>query len=178
MSDRWNLEGWGGSSGASLSYRRVAARVIDLSITGVLALLLASLVGLIVTRREPELWGLATFIVYPVLWTVLEFVSDTVGIGLVGCTLGKKLQGIRIVCVEHGGPPGWKRAFIRARTQLLVFAAVVWIPFLLVKIFWPIAFVASWLAWIGSHLWLLSSIRRPDGRGGPDLNANTEVILT
>ena len=177
VSDMWNLGGWGGASRASLKQRRVAARVIDLVITGVLALVFASLAGMILARHEPELWGLWAFILYPVLWTSLMFVSDTVGVGLFGYTLGKRLQGIRVVCVGNGGSPGWKRALVRARTQPLAFAVVVWVPFLLVRILWPIVFVSTWLAWVVSHLCLLGFARRPDGRGGPDRRAETVVVV-
>lgn len=176
MDGTWNLEGWGGSSKASLKQRRVTARVIDLVITGVLALVLASLSGEFLARNDPELWGLAAFVLYPLLWTFLVFVSDTVGVGSSGRTLGKRLQRIRVVCVNGNRRPGWRRALVRSRTQPVAFAAVVWIPLLWAMIVWPIAFVSTWLAWLVSHIWLLGCIRSPDGRGCPDRRAGTAVV--
>ena len=178
VSSSWNLEGWGGASRVSLTQRRVAARVIDLAVTGMLALVLASTSSVILARDNPESWGLWTFIIYPVLWTCLMFVSDAVGVGLYGCTIGKRFQALRVIRVDNGTVPGWRRALGRARTEPLVFITVVWAPLLLARVVWPMFFVSTWLAWAVSGLWSLASIRQLEGRSSRDRRAGTVVVFT
>ncbi|WP_419839546.1 RDD family protein [Candidatus Poriferisodalis sp.] len=178
VSSSWNLEGWDGTSRVSLTQRRVAARAIDLAITGMLTLVLASASGMVLARDDPESWGLWTFMIYPVLWTCLMFVSDAVGVGLYGSTMGKRLQAIRVIRVANGTVPGWRCALGRAYTEPLVFIAVVWAPLLLVRVVWPIFFVSTWLAWAISCLWSLASIRQLEGRSSRDKRAGTVVVFT
>ena len=175
MNGPWRPIGWNNSSDAPLTQRRITARTIDLAITGVLAWLVSEAAVAALSQDRPELRATMVFMLTPVSWTVLAFVSDAVGVGLFGHTLGKRLLAIRVVCSELGDPPGWRRALMRARSQPLVFIATLWVPLLFTRVFWPIVFVSTWLAWVVSHVSLASFARQPDGRGRPDRKAGTMV---
>ena len=177
MNGPWRSITWDNSSDAQLVQRRIAARVVDLVITGVLAWLVSEVVVAVLTHDRPELRATMVFMLAPVPWTALVLVSDTVGVGLFGQTLGKRLLAIRVVCFELGDPPGWRRALLRARSQPFVFVATLLVPVLLAAVFWPILFVGAWLAWVVSHVPLASFVRHPDGRGRPDHQAGTKVCM-
>lgn len=176
MEGPWLSIGSGNDRNASIVHRRIKARLIDLLITGLVALLVLEVViGVILQEQFGLGASIVVFALMPIVWTLLVFTSDFVGIARFGTTVGKRVVGLRVERFEPVGAVGWSRALIRTRAQPLVFLGTLWVPLLLASIYWFVLLVGAWFAWMVSHLHLIVTSRPLDGRGRRDRIAGTAV---
>jgi uncharacterized RDD family membrane protein YckC len=135
--------------------RRAAARLVDLGLAAVVALLIGLGVAPLLAV-DPGDHSETRLVVFLFGVPLLAAVQETVLVASIGQTVGKLLAGVRIQRLD-GTPPGWKTSALRAAPLLLVISPVVGGQLLLLLV----------------YLWTVGA---RDQRGLHDRLAGTRVV--
>jgi uncharacterized RDD family membrane protein YckC len=141
--------------GRRVLVRRAAARLVDLGLAAVVALLIGLGVAPLLTG-DPGDQSETRLVVFLFGVPLLAAVQEIVLVASSGQTVGKLLAGVRIQRLD-GTPPGWKSSALRAAPLLLVIFPVVGGELLMLLV----------------YLWTLGA---RDQRGLHDRLAGTRVV--
>jgi uncharacterized RDD family membrane protein YckC len=117
--------------------RRALARLVDLGLAAVVALLIGLGVAPLLTD-DPGDASEARLLVFLFGLPLLAAVQEALLVASSGQTVGKMLAGVRIQRLD-GTPPGWRASALRAVPLLLVFAPVVGELSVLLVYLWTVA---------------------------------------
>jgi hypothetical protein len=161
---------------ASLTARRIAGYVIDVTVLAIVLVPIASLVALVLGTENlsgAQVWLRSLVLISIPAWTYFVVTEHRWGAGL-----GKRLVRLRTADLGGDGPPGWSRALLRTAVTLAPWEMIHLAFFGLAPSLGEVTsgqIVLASLAYILIAAYVVVTLRGGGGRSPADRLAGTEV---